>query len=311
MEGIREPRLRELIERQLHLNGSLAEDKTLSLRRPPIQEDQNGPNGAGAISALIFPKWFLAEEAERSIDTKAGDPPRRRLVAWRDLDETGGKRKHNRAEVTPIRFVGACRRGHLQDLDWRHLLHGDNPCRLPMWLEDRGTSADPNEIRILCDCGLSIAMAELFAPFRLGRCQGRKPWLGEGAPSDQCGEFLRFLTRGATNAYFPQVAKVISVPTGDDRLTALVRQHLGRLGRADSADEIRTLFKFEPTLEQDFQGYGVDEIYERIARLRLESGSEGPAEIPAPKQVEFDALASGKAKIGEDRVGSPLYAETL
>jgi hypothetical protein len=49
-------------------------------------------------------------------------------VPWGDLEANGGRKKYRRedgvsVDVTPIRFVGACQKGHLQDIDWRWLLH--------------------------------------------------------------------------------------------------------------------------------------------------------------------------------------------
>ncbi|MGC1177722.1 MAG: hypothetical protein ACLQF1_06020 [Methyloceanibacter sp.] len=51
---------------------------------------------------------------------------RRRLVRWQDLDTVGGRRKFSfddgkKSDVTPIRFVCACEKGHLQDIDWKAL----------------------------------------------------------------------------------------------------------------------------------------------------------------------------------------------
>jgi hypothetical protein len=91
-------------------------------------------------------------------DASGGSSRRRRLVPWEDLEANGGRKKYRReddvsVDVTPIRFVGACRKGHLQDIDWRWLLHKGQACSEPMWIEEEGTSADPANIRIGCLCG--------------------------------------------------------------------------------------------------------------------------------------------------------------
>jgi len=34
----------------------------------------------------------------------------------------------------------------------RRVVHGDAICREPMWLVETGTSADPRDTRVVCDC---------------------------------------------------------------------------------------------------------------------------------------------------------------
>ena len=58
------------------------------------------------------------------------------------------------------------------------------PCREQMWLEDAGTSADPRDTRIVCDCGASLSLEELFQPGRLGACPGERPWIGDQGSED-------------------------------------------------------------------------------------------------------------------------------
>jgi hypothetical protein len=48
-----------------------------------------------------------------------------------------------------------------------------------MWLVETGTSADPRDTQIRCDCGQSLTLEEAFQRGRLGRCRGDRPWLGD------------------------------------------------------------------------------------------------------------------------------------
>ncbi|GAA0771548.1 DUF1998 domain-containing protein [Roseibium denhamense] len=316
METIVEPRLRDMIERELKRSGRFPEDKSLSLKKPPIQEGENSRSSPGAVPALIFPEWFVCEPEATADQDQQSRISKRRLVTWRELDPAGGRRKFQsdsgrKVDVTPIRFVAACKRGHLQDIDWRFLVHGGTPCKSPMWLEDRGTSADPKDIRVTCDCGRFINMEELFSPKRLGKCRGHKPWLSKEADLDECEEDLRFLTRGATNAYFPQVASVISVPSEEDALTSLVRKFQDKLSRAKSVEMLKAFFEMDTTIGQEFSGYTAEEIFGRVQQLAADVGENEDAVIYSPKHAEFDILTSGEKFIGEDIVGSQLYAETL
>jgi hypothetical protein len=58
------------------------------------------------------------------------------------IDDTKTKRS-----VVPIRFVRACRAGHIGDIDWYNFVHGGKTdCRRPLWIEERGTTGDLSEV---------------------------------------------------------------------------------------------------------------------------------------------------------------------
>jgi hypothetical protein len=59
----------------------------------------------------------------------------------------------------------------------------------------------------------------LLQPGRLGACPGERPWIGDRDPNTcSAPAGLRLLTRSATNTYFPQVARVVSLPQTVDEL---------------------------------------------------------------------------------------------
>lgn len=224
---IPEPRLAMRLELLLKEQNRLDPAATLSLRTPPISAD--GYKGVHrGIAAPVFPTWFVCEQAD-TVAVGTRTVRRRRLVRWRDLDAKGRRRfifdDGRKSDVTPIRFVCACEKGHLQDIDWRWVVHGTAHCEEPMWIEEKGTSADPADTNIVCGCGLSLSLQETFQPGRLGKCRGERPWLLDRDP-DGCGDNLKLLTRTATNTYFPQVYTVISLPSEEDELSRLVDELL-------------------------------------------------------------------------------------
>lgn len=199
------------------------------------------------IVAPVFPAYFVCEQVETA--TVAGKPVRRRrLVRWQDLDARGGRRKFNfddgkKSDVTPIRFVCACENGHLQDIAWKWVVHGNKPCQEPMWLEERGTSADPADMSIVCGCGEELSLQALFQAGRMGNCRGERPWLLD-RDANGCGLKLKLLTRTATNTYFPQVYTVISLPVEDDELTRLVDELSGELANVHSVEHVASAKQF-------------------------------------------------------------------
>src|SRR5439155_26746587 len=92
----------------------------------------------------------------------------RRLVHRKTLDEKG---RFDGRHVVATRFVRACPKGHVDDLDWRHFVHGmEDNCRRQLWLDERGTSGDLADLVVRCECGKSRSLYEatLLGRYPLG-----------------------------------------------------------------------------------------------------------------------------------------------
>jgi hypothetical protein len=145
-----------------------------------------------------------------------------RLVRWSDLNSTGrfpdDEDKSRPKKVVPVRLVCGCPAGHLDDIDWRTFVHGKGPnCCRRMWIEERGTTGDIAETVIGCECGVrprSLYDALGIESRSLGTCQGKRPWLGPNT-EENCKQPYRLLVRSASNAYFPQIFSVLSLPEED------------------------------------------------------------------------------------------------
>ena len=129
-EKIDEPRLTAKLKRILEV-------PSIELHTPPRHEEN--AEKAAPVAARIFPTWFIVKDAKPS--PLNSQWRRRRLVRWVHLqrrkfkDPDDGKAR----PVVPVRFVCGCRRGHIDDLDWRIFIHGSkNVCQRPLWLEERG-----------------------------------------------------------------------------------------------------------------------------------------------------------------------------
>ena len=176
-----------------------------------------------------------------------------------------------------------------------------------MWLVETGTSADPRDTQVVCDCDRSLSLEQAFQKGRLGRCHGERPWLGDRDPAG-CETLLRLLTRTATNTYFPQGATVISLPSAEDALSGLVQGHFSDLNAAQSPADIAQARRFNAALRASLEGYSDADVFARLQQLRTRRDQD--ASLP-PKLAEFDVFGSGAATIGENLPGSLLYAETL
>jgi len=301
----------------LRQQGRLAEGARLKLYTPPAQQDGRGD--AIGIEVTVFPSWFVLDHAE-TVHIGGELHRGRRLLQWHELDDGRGRRVYDdggtKRDVSPLRFVGACERGHIQDIDWRRLLHGGAPCEAQMWLIERGTSANLRDLEVACECGRKLSINDATKPGRLGLCEGQMPWL-PGPTRQECfvdehrsmRTQLRLLTRSATHAYFPLTLTIISIPEeGGDRLDRAIRDHLSILIRAKSAEAIGHYREANEALELDLKGFDNETVFERIPAVAKTAERDSEAN---PRTREFDRLASGKPEIGANHASSWLHGETL
>jgi Domain of unknown function (DUF1998) len=269
----------------------------------------------------LFPTWFLVDEPPAAAnDPGAGSPSsgaekRRRIVEFGDLTASNsGKLSYTgdakKAGVNPIRFVGACAKGHLQDIDWRFLSHrnGDHSCRKPLYWVERGVSSDPSDISVRCTCGASVTLGDLYKPKFLGGCGCNSPWLTpRHMAGEDCNDDLRLLPRSATNTYFPQTVTVISLTKADDRVRQAIAEHKTMIDGIRALPNFIDVLRAVPQTKDAFKDFSDDEITNALSK----DASDASSPNEHPKIAEFDALASGAPSIGSDRAGSFLYAETL
>jgi Domain of unknown function (DUF1998) len=304
---IEEPRLTRLLEERLSGTGRIADGKKLTLRTPPIDPGNTFATFVPGIAATVFPTWFVCDAV---VETSTGR--RRRMVRWNELNPNGRNKYRDEntgkdTKVSPLRFVCGCESGHLQDVSWKWVVHRDTKCAEPMWLEDSGTSGDPRDSRVVCGCGNTLSLQQLFQPGRLGSCRGARPWIGTADPAG-CNKNLRLLTRSATNTYFPQAATIISLPRSDDELSRRVAERLSDLREAESANDIRSARRFNIATRTALEGYSDEDVFACLQRLT----SGGAAETVAdPRIAEFEVFASGRTLIGENRPNALLHAATL
>ncbi len=317
-EPVAEERLVPLLREQL---GDKLGPDFQGLREPPVYDEERHDDRAPGVEVMIFPTWFTVDEIRRSGqaddqgDNSLSGEKRRRIVEFGDLTMTNaGKLSYTvdgrRAEVNPIRFVAACAKGHLQDIDWRFLVHrnGDRGCRKALFWVEQGVSSDPSDISVRCTCGAFVTLGDLYKPKFLGSCSCNSPWLQPKRLSDEtCDNDLRLLPRSATNTYFPQTVTVISLTRSDDQVRQTIEEHRQTIDSIRGLPNFLEVLRSLPATKEAFAEFSDDEIL----RALDSGGAAGAAVADNPRIAEFDLLASGKPVIGNDAAGSFLYAETL
>lgn len=272
---------------------------------PPDNDDPTAPQTG--ITAWQFPEWFITQDVESN--SGPGTVRARMLVHRRML--TKGKfiddHKKKRS-VVPVRFVRACRNGHIGDIDWYVFAHGaKTDCRRQMWIEERGTSGDLAEVWVRCECGRGERNMAQATELRdsLGYCDGNRPWLGPYS-AEKCGEPNRLLIRTASNAYFPQLMSVISLPDRNETLREAVETVWDFIGEVEDVGELKYERK-KAKVRAALDGFKDEEVFAEIKVRRGQSAETGKS----IKQAEMETLIASKDELGDDKPDGTFFARNL
>ena len=277
-------------------------------RLGPVKEDIPGTRqvrARSAVPAVRFPEWHECPSCHRI--GRQGEPF--------ELADDGGRLKclacgGSGVHTTPVRFVLACRRGHMRDFPWVWWAHRDRPgsvCDAPsLYLGSYGRSAALSDLYVQCKgCGTNESpvrqsLGDAFRGGALGdrSCTGFRPWLYDR--EEGCEESVRAMQRGASNVHFGVVCSALSIPPGSEAVSLIVQ-------------EIRSVLDAVPesTLPTVLEGlapqYGVtvQQLLSAYRQLRsIETGGKVLTEREA-RMEEYAALSEDR----EDPVVSGVVPE--
>jgi hypothetical protein len=178
--------------------------------------------------ATRFPEWHECPKCHRM--GREGAPF--------ELADDGSRltclaHKGSKVFTTPVRFVAACRRGHLNDFPWEWWAHRDRAegvCDNPsLYLRSHGRSASLADLYVTCsscrtgDRQTSASLGSAFnrEAMRGQTCSGFRPWLRDR--EEGCDAEVRTLQRGASNIHFPTVCSALSIPPASEAAMQIVQ----------------------------------------------------------------------------------------
>jgi hypothetical protein len=289
---------------------------SVKLYEPPAKDRDNTSGNVG-VKAFQFPIWFVAQTEDtwkspitQKVYRTRPLVPFAQLRSGQYLNEN-----HKRIPVVPVRFVQACPNGHISDINWFDFARHQDGCRdrSSLWLDEGGSSSDFADIFVRCQtCNERRPFSEARLPNAnaLGLCQGKRPWLGidnreECLDSETRKPYPnRLLIRAASNAYFPQVISVISLPDSNQKLRNIVTEfYTGYLSTIRDLATFRIIRQL-PALSEALQGFSDEVIFAEIQR---QHGSTA-APDKSIKEVEIETLLTKTDRIGDDAPDSDFYA---
>jgi hypothetical protein len=185
-------------------------------RAAPSQISIFGASSTPGVPYFRFPQWLFCQRC-------------RSMVRWStkmEVNDEPAKCRScsSRPQLVPMRFVVACRNGHLGDVPWEFWAHFGtaDPHRKNCKSRDlkfialAGSGAGLESLRVECrTCGAKRSLAGITSKDTVRamklRCPGKQPWQYIEGHST-CGEDPLVLQRGASNLYFATVKSAIDIP---------------------------------------------------------------------------------------------------
>lgn len=241
------------------------------------------------VRALEFPRWFVCQGC------------RRLARATEQFEDKKGRYRHQctknrRSHAVPVRFVAACKRGHLADFPWISFAHEKGVCDRPELYLREGATGDVARIIVECaNCGNSRPLSQATVlPFE---CAGDRPWLGGRATNEPCDERLKLLVRTATNAYFSQVVSALRLPEAeDDPLSLRLREKdvWKAVRKVSTIEQLQMLADLQEVVASTIEGFSLEKVVEAIKRERGSDEEKGARPL---RSVEYERLAGAEDEI--------------
>jgi hypothetical protein len=258
-----------------------------------------GIAGTRSVSArstapvVRFPEWHECPKCHRI--GQQGSPF--------ELDSDGGRLRclahGGHVYTNPVRFVVACRAGHIDDFPWAwwaHRSRAEGLCANPiLYLGSLGRSASLADLFVECrscrtgDHPTSHSLGEAFAPSALSGapCKGFRPWLHDREAG--CAHPVRAIQRGASNVHFPVVCSTLSIPPASEAVSQIVQ-------------EVRSMLDAVPAESLPAVLSGIAAQYQIPVELLLASYRQmRAAETGAADLTERLSRADEYAALSEDR----------
>ena len=273
------------------------------LALPPFVEDEFetvNPFGPQiGVPVAPYPRWLRCPSCDLLAPIESGlfkllidpfHPDRARYV-----HETCNKRVTNPVAM-PVRFLTACKNGHLNDFPWiEYIHHKSSQCSSSILrFREYGVSGAAEDIVVSCEsCNASRRLGDALGPdasANLPKCRGRHPHLRRFAEKE-CPEQQKTILLGASNSWFPLTLSVIAIPRSTDKLRRLVDEHWAVLKEADSAVTLRAFRKIGQL--NAFTEYTDEDLWKTIeAKNTAETQTVDPSDVTDLKTPEWEVLSN-------------------
>ncbi|MGK3982599.1 DrmB family protein [Sorangium sp. So ce136] len=280
-----DPRLRRsLIPRLKALDPDLDLAREGYFRMAP-EGDARNPFPSVGVRALEFPRWFVCQKC------------RRLARASEQFENKSGRYRHECAKnkwssAVPVRFVAACKRGHLSDFPWISFAHleREGVCDRPeLYLHE--SLGDIARIIVQCkNCNAATSMNKaMVLPYT---CNGDRPWLGGRAATEPCDQRSELLVRTASHAYFGQVVSALRLPDPEPdplRLRLREKDVWKAVQKITTAEQLSMIAGLMEHVASALRGAPAEKV---LAAIRAENEATTTTSERPLRSAEYDRLVN-------------------
>lgn len=201
-----------------------------------------------------------------------------------------------------IRFIMACPDGHMDDINWNYLVHGNNSNCDQQWFKWYGGGGSLSNVEI--ECPICRSRANLGEAYRhTWRCSGRYPEkenINDFPNRPGCDKNARIIQRQASNLRIAELVTLFSIPPRHTNLHNLL--HISYIEGVLVANRPSSLTEFKKTIQRLVEGELISPNVEReIFQCEWDEIKQAIQDVlsPIPKSYnelildEFHALVDG------------------
>jgi len=281
----------------------LAEKLQVSyFRLPPIAPDK--PEEDDTIVPLVgsrFPAWLQCPlcntiKPTRKWGSDPGNPSRFCSSCSVSLPPD------EKAYVVPVRFVLACRNGHLDDFPWYDWVHKGGNCSNRREFKLKAEGPGLAGLILSCKkCKKKRSMEHIFS--RTAHedliCSGTRPWLPDG--DEECDLKPRTMQRGASNLYFPRMESALVIPPWSEEIIRQLGYRWNELVRVKtSEDRNKYIDIFWDSIKEDVGEIDVDVFKDFVDQKIKESEKASSGNLRWDEYQQFLVAANKGTKQGNE-----------
>jgi len=198
-------------------------------RTPPVtlERGKDDDPDTRRLVAVRFPRWLQCPSCDVIKPERRwkNDPGKAYRYCPTCTEKANGDSK---VFVIPVRFVMACKHGHVDEFPWDwwvghkpecSVAKRENSDRHPGLVLRSERPGLAGLILSCAKCGARRSMDGVFSKKtweRGPKCRGHRPWLADG--DESCGKEQYAVQRGASNLYFAVTESALSIPPWSDTL---------------------------------------------------------------------------------------------
>ena len=253
-----------------------------------------------ALVARRFPEWLQCPVCDRIGPARLWDQDAGRAYRY-CASCSAGQPGNRKVYVVPVRFVIACKSGHLDEFPWHWWLRHRETCGNRSFLELRSLGPGLAGLDLRCpECGASRSLDGIFRKDALAGldCRGRRPWLRSDDSNCNCSGkdgSLRVVQRGASNLYYPVLESALDIPPWSRNLERILADYWEDLHGIPDPEDRKKWIRKTPGLIRICERENIDaeELSRRFARMLDALDNQDTEKL---REDEYLVFSEGKSE---------------